>query len=155
MRSFTERSLRLHCISSRLRYLPDNETRVQLDWLKSLTNRANLLYILVGNFSLYDFCHLNGQASRRMRDEHFARAQSPQPIAPRSRSSKHIEHAVHRDPVGTKEAPTAPVGTSKCSFLGPIGVTIQQFQESGIWHVECQNCGARRDMKLEECAIAV
>src|SRR5437764_1199863 len=46
---------------------------VQLDWLKSLTNRANLLYILVGNFSLYDFCHLNGQAARRMRDEHFAR----------------------------------------------------------------------------------
>ena len=252
---------------------------VQLDWLKSLTNRANLLYILVGNFSLYDFCHLNGQAARRMRDEHFARyhftqqeecenfigalkalllqvplqvdipemlqhwrwfgewsigcvgilsdwvvetvsslcrkgettltidelkkhalkpdqrfrleteartgefkieqakakseqellelpgrpqalpsgspfsfpnasgAQSPQPTAPRSRSSRHIERAVHRDPVGTKEAPTAPVGTSKCSFLGPIGVTIQQFQESGIWHVECQNCGARRDMK--------
>ena len=27
---------------------------VQLDWLKSLTNRTNLLYILVGNFSLYD-----------------------------------------------------------------------------------------------------
>jgi hypothetical protein len=29
---------------------------IQLDWLKSLTNRSNLLYILLGNFSLYDFC---------------------------------------------------------------------------------------------------
>ena len=46
---------------------------VQLDWLKSLTNRSNLLYILIGNFSLYDFCHLNGQVARRMRDEHFPR----------------------------------------------------------------------------------
>ncbi len=45
----------------------------QLDWLKSLTNRSNLLHILVGNFSLYDFCHLNGQAARRMRDIHFPR----------------------------------------------------------------------------------
>jgi hypothetical protein len=73
--------------------------------------------------------------------------QPPQSTASHSRSFKRIERAVHRDPVGTKEASTAPVETSKCSFLGPIGVTIQQFQESGIWHVECQNCGARRDMK--------
>jgi len=46
---------------------------IQLDWLKSLTNRSNLLYILVGNFSLYDFCHLNGQLARRVREEQFAR----------------------------------------------------------------------------------
>ena len=46
---------------------------IQLDWLKSLTNRSNLLYILIGNYSLYDFCHLNGQIARRMRDEHFSR----------------------------------------------------------------------------------
>jgi hypothetical protein len=46
---------------------------VQLDWLKSLTNRSNLLYILVGNFSLYDFCHLNGQVARRVREEQFCR----------------------------------------------------------------------------------
>jgi Bacterial TniB protein len=46
---------------------------IQLDWLKSLTNRTNLLYILIGNYSLYDFCHLNGQIARRMRDEHFSR----------------------------------------------------------------------------------
>lgn len=252
---------------------------VQLDWLKSLTNRANLLYILVGNFSLYDFCHLNGQAARRMRDEHFARyhftqqeecenfigalkalllqvplqvdipemlqqwqwfgewsigcvgilsdwvvetvsslcragkttltleeltkhalkpdqrfrleteartgefkieqakAKSEQellellgrpqalpsrspfstpsaasrldhlPAAPLSRSSKRIERAAYRDPVGTKEAEASPDKALKCSFLGPIDVAIQQFQESGIWHVECQSCGARRDMK--------
>jgi hypothetical protein len=46
---------------------------IQLDWLKSLTNRSHLLYILVGNFSLYDFCHLNGQLARRVREEQFAR----------------------------------------------------------------------------------
>ncbi len=46
---------------------------IQLDWLKSLTNRSNLLYILVGNFSLYDFCHLNGQLARRVREEQFCR----------------------------------------------------------------------------------
>ena len=46
---------------------------IQLDWLKSLTNWSNLLYILVGNFSLYDFCHLNGQLARRVREEQFCR----------------------------------------------------------------------------------
>ena len=46
---------------------------LQLDWLKSLTNQSQLLYILVGNFSLYDFCHLNGQLARRVREEQFAR----------------------------------------------------------------------------------
>ena len=46
---------------------------IQLDWLKSLTNRSNLLYVLVGNFSLYDFCHLNGQLARRVREEQFCR----------------------------------------------------------------------------------
>src|SRR6266567_7168638 len=46
---------------------------IQLDWLKSLTNRSNLLYILLGNFSLYDFCHLNGQLARRVREEQFCR----------------------------------------------------------------------------------
>lgn len=45
----------------------------QLDWLKSLTNRTNVLHILVGNYELYDFCHLNGQAARRGRDLHFPR----------------------------------------------------------------------------------
>src|SRR5260221_4493786 len=46
---------------------------IQLDWLKSLTNRNNLLYILLGNFSLYDFCHLHGQIARRVREEQFCR----------------------------------------------------------------------------------
>jgi hypothetical protein len=251
---------------------------VQLDWLKSLTNRTNVLYILVGNFSLYDFCHLNGQAARRMRDEHFARyhftqkeecenfigalkalllqvplqvdipemltywrwfgewsigcigilndwvvetvsslcragkttltiddlkkhalkpdqrfrleteartgefkieqakakseqewqelVEKPQafpngssnqrrvtsipqsqPAASSPRSGKRIGRAVHRDPVGTEGTPAVPGASDKCSFLGPIGVTNQQFQESGVWHVECQTCGARRNMK--------
>ncbi len=251
---------------------------VQLDWLKSLTNRTNPLYVLVGNFSLYDFCHLNGQAARRMRDEHFARyhmtqqeacenfvgalkallghiplsmdiaemlrqwrwfgewsigcvgilsdwiietvsslcragkstlaiddlkkhalkpdqrlrletearkgefkieqakaqserellqlfgkpsdlsngassappaasappAQPAKPLA--SGSAKSIGRAPHRDPVGTQETPIAP-NAGKCSFLGPIGVTDRQFQESDVWQVECQVCRARRDMR--------
>lgn len=251
---------------------------VQLDWLKSLTNRTNLLYILVGNFSLYDFCHLNGQAARRMRDEHFARyhfiqkeecenfigalkalllqvplqvdipemlqhwqwfgewsigcvgilsdwvietvsslcragkttltiddlkkhalkpdqrlrleteartgefkieqakakseqdlqqllgkpqafpggssnhpretsAGHSQPTTPLPRSGKRIERVAHRDPVGTGETPAVLETSGKCSFLGPIGVIDQQFQENGVWHVECQTCGARRNMK--------
>jgi hypothetical protein len=45
----------------------------QLDWLKALTNRTNVLHVLVGNFDLYDFCHLNAQAARRMRDLPFSR----------------------------------------------------------------------------------
>jgi len=45
----------------------------QLDWLKTLTNRTNVLHVLAGNFDLYDFCHLNGQAGRRMRDLFFPR----------------------------------------------------------------------------------
>jgi hypothetical protein len=45
----------------------------QLDWLKALTNRTNILHVLVGNFDLYDFCHLNAQAARRMRDLPFSR----------------------------------------------------------------------------------
>ncbi|MDQ2904615.1 MAG: TniB family NTP-binding protein [Chloroflexota bacterium] len=45
----------------------------QLDWLKALTNRTNVLHVLVGNFDLYECCHLNGQVVRRMRDQHFPR----------------------------------------------------------------------------------
>ncbi len=45
----------------------------QLDWLKTLTNRTNVLHVLVGNFDLYDFCHLNAQAAQRMRDLPFSR----------------------------------------------------------------------------------
>ena len=45
----------------------------QLDWLKTFTNRTNVLHVLAGNFDLYDFCHLNGQAGRRMRDLFFSR----------------------------------------------------------------------------------
>lgn len=253
---------------------------VQLDWLKSLTNRTNTLYVLVGNFSLYDFCHLSGQAARRMRDEHFARYQmtqqeacenfigalkallgqvplqvdipemlrewewfgewsigcvgilsdwiietvsslcragkttltiddlkkhalkpdqrlrletearqgafkvgqakaqserellqllgkssdlsrsvsgspmvartnSSQPAEPIPRSPKPVRRAPYRDPVGVEETPTVP-NAKNCSFLGPIGVTDRQFQESGIWQVECPVCRARRDMSKQK-----
>lgn len=45
----------------------------QLDWLKALTNRTNVLHVVAGNFDLYDCCHLNAQATRRMRDHNFPR----------------------------------------------------------------------------------
>jgi hypothetical protein len=46
----------------------------QLDWLKTFTEQTNVLHVLVGNFDLYDCCHLNAQAARRMRDLPFARS---------------------------------------------------------------------------------
>lgn len=45
----------------------------QLDWLKGITNQTNVLHILVGNYDLYDFRNLSGQAARRGRDLHFPR----------------------------------------------------------------------------------
>ena len=45
----------------------------QLDWLKTFTEETNVLHVLVGNFDLYDCCHLNAQAARRMRDLPFHR----------------------------------------------------------------------------------
>jgi hypothetical protein len=45
----------------------------QLDWLKTFTEQTNVLHVFVGNFDLYDCCHLNAQAARRMRDLPFAR----------------------------------------------------------------------------------
>lgn len=52
---------------------PRSRPTSQLDWLKTLANRTNVLHVLIGNFDLYDCCHLNGQAVRRMRDQHFPR----------------------------------------------------------------------------------
>lgn len=256
---------------------PTQRPGAQLNWLKALTNRTNQLYILAGDYSLYDFCHLNGQAARRTRDEHFARYQltqqteceyfistlktllsqvplqvdisemlqhwqwfgewslgcvgilgdcvvetvssvckaggttltiaelskhmlkpdqrlrleteartgefkieqakakseqelqqllgkalaipkdvsSPKPsesasLPPESpplpRGTRRVGRVAHRDPVGN-EVQTLPEQHGKCSFLGPIGVTVQQFQETGVWCVECPTCGARRNMK--------
>jgi AAA domain len=45
----------------------------QLDWLKSMTNRTNVLHVLVGTYDLFDFRNLHGQAARRGRDIHFPR----------------------------------------------------------------------------------
>jgi hypothetical protein len=72
---------------------------------------------------------------------------SPQPDAQPSHPGKRIERVAHRDPVGAEGIPVVREAPGKCSFLGPISVTDQQFQESGVWHVECRTCGARRDMK--------
>jgi AAA domain len=52
---------------------PLRKPTAQLDWLKALANRTNVLHVLVGNFDLYEYCHLNGQTTRRMRDHHFPR----------------------------------------------------------------------------------
>ncbi len=58
-----------HLLTSDTRSRPT----AQLDWLKTLANKTNVLHVLVGNFDLYACCHLNGQAVRRMRDQHFPR----------------------------------------------------------------------------------
>ena len=52
---------------------PRSRPTAQLDWLKTLANRTNVLHVLVGNFDLYECCHLNGQVVRRMRDHQFPR----------------------------------------------------------------------------------
>jgi hypothetical protein len=52
---------------------PLRKPTAQLDWLKTLANRTNVLHVLVGNFDLYEYCHLNAQVVRRMRDHHFPR----------------------------------------------------------------------------------
>jgi hypothetical protein len=45
----------------------------QLDWLKSMTNRTQVLHVLVGPYDLCDVRNLSGQAARRGRDLHFPR----------------------------------------------------------------------------------
>src|SRR5712691_2239944 len=45
----------------------------QLDWLKSLTNRTQVLHVLVGPYDLFEVRNLSGQAARRGRDVHFPR----------------------------------------------------------------------------------
>jgi AAA domain len=52
---------------------PRSHPTAQLDWLKTLANRTNVLHVLIGNFDVYAYCHLNGQTVRRMRDRQFPR----------------------------------------------------------------------------------
>jgi hypothetical protein len=51
------------------RHNPDE----QLEWLKSMTNRTNVLHILVGPYPLFTFRNTSGQLARRGRDLHFPR----------------------------------------------------------------------------------
>jgi hypothetical protein len=48
-------------------------TDEQLEWLKSLTNRTNVLHVLAGPYELFSFRNTRGQLARRGRDLHFAR----------------------------------------------------------------------------------
>ncbi|HEU5381741.1 MAG TPA: hypothetical protein VFV38_40495 [Ktedonobacteraceae bacterium] len=52
---------------------PVRKPTVQLDWLKALANRTNVLHVLGENFDLYEYCHLSAQVVRRMRDQYFPR----------------------------------------------------------------------------------
>src|SRR6266536_4710396 len=45
----------------------------QLEWLKSLSNRTNVLHVLAGPYALFGFRNTMGQLARRGRDIHFAR----------------------------------------------------------------------------------
>ncbi len=48
-------------------------TDEQLEWLKSLTNRTNVLHVLAGPYELFGFRNTSGQLARRGRDIHFPR----------------------------------------------------------------------------------
>src|SRR6266571_8359446 len=48
-------------------------TDEQLEWLKSLTTRTNVLHVLAGPYELFPFRNTSGQLVRRGRDLHFAR----------------------------------------------------------------------------------
>src|SRR6266487_3262965 len=48
-------------------------TDEQLEWLKSLTNRTNVLHVLASPYELFRFRNTRGQLARRGRDLHFAR----------------------------------------------------------------------------------
>jgi len=48
-------------------------TDEQLEWLKSLTNRTNVLHVLAGPYELFAFRNTSGQLARRGRDIHFPR----------------------------------------------------------------------------------
>ena len=48
-------------------------TDEQLEWLKSLTNRTNVLHVLAGPYELFTFRNTSGQLARRGRDLHFPR----------------------------------------------------------------------------------
>jgi hypothetical protein len=45
----------------------------QLEWLKSLSNRTHVLFVLAGPYALFGFRNTSGQLARRGRDIHFAR----------------------------------------------------------------------------------
>jgi energy-coupling factor transporter ATP-binding protein EcfA2 len=45
----------------------------QLEWLKSLTNRTNVVHVLAGPYALFGFRNTSGQLARRGRDLHFQR----------------------------------------------------------------------------------
>jgi hypothetical protein len=50
-----------------------HSTDEQLEWLKSLTNRTNVLHVLAGPYALFGFRNTSGQLARRGRDVHFPR----------------------------------------------------------------------------------
>ncbi len=45
----------------------------QLEWLKSLSNRTQVLHVLAGPYALFGFRNTSGLLARRGRDIHFAR----------------------------------------------------------------------------------
>jgi AAA domain len=51
----------------------------QLEWLKSLTTRTNVLHVLAGPYELFPFRNTSGQLVRRGRDLHFARYHVEEP----------------------------------------------------------------------------
>ncbi len=54
-------------------------TDEQLEWLKSLTTRTNVLHVLAGPYELFPFRNTSAQLVRRGRDLHFARYHVEEP----------------------------------------------------------------------------
>ncbi len=50
----------------------------QLEWLKSLSNRTNVLHVLAGPYALFGFRNTSGQLARRGRDIHCEVSLAPQ-----------------------------------------------------------------------------
>src|SRR6266699_2194746 len=107
----------------------------QLEWLKSLSNRTNVLHVLAGPYALFGFRNTSGQLARRGRDIHFARY--------------HVEN---------KEERTAFVATLKYLLERvPLDVDLNALLSRWRWFAEgCVGCiGVLKDWLVDAVAATL
>jgi len=107
----------------------------QLEWLKSLSNRTNVLHVLAGPYALFGFRNTSGQLARRGRDIHFARY--------------HVED---------KEERTAFVATLKYLLERvPLDVDLSALLSRWRWFAEgCVGCiGVLKDWLVDAVAATL